>query len=60
MHAIADTERLVTDGIITDEQARTIEARAREAMVYLAINTILCFQLVLLFSQGNVYRLDAT
>ena len=46
MHAIADTERLVTDGIITDEQARTIEARAREAMVYLAINTILCFGII--------------
>jgi hypothetical protein len=42
LQAIADTARLVEDGIITGEQARTIEARAREAMVYLGINAILC------------------
>ena len=40
MHAIADTERLVADGVITADQARTIEVRARQAMVYLAINSI--------------------
>ena len=33
MHAVADTERLVTDGIITPAQAGEIEARAREEMV---------------------------
>ena len=43
MHAIADTERLVADGIITAVQAKTIETKARETMVNLAINTILCF-----------------
>lgn len=46
MHAIADTDRLVSDGIITPDQAKTIEVRAREAMVYLAINTILCFGII--------------
>ena len=46
MQAIADTERLVEDGIITSEQAKTIETRAREAMVYLAINSILCLGIV--------------
>jgi hypothetical protein len=46
MQAIADTERLVADGIVTGEQARTIEARAREAMVYLAINTVLFFGII--------------
>ena len=42
MRAIADTERLVADGVITSKQVMKIEARARETMVYLAINTILC------------------
>lgn len=42
MHAIANTEQLVADGIITSAQATTIEARARETMVYLAINSLLC------------------
>ena len=42
MHAVADTTRLVEDAIITSEQAKTIEARARETMVYLAINSVLC------------------
>ena len=42
MRAIADTERLVEDGIITSKQAMNIETRSREAIVYLAINTILC------------------
>lgn len=46
MHAIADTERLVADGIITADQANTIEVRARQAMVYLAINSILCFGII--------------
>lgn len=43
MHAIADTEQLLTDGVITRDQKREIEARAREAMVSLAINSVLCF-----------------
>ncbi|MEM9523994.1 MAG: hypothetical protein AAF982_08360 [Pseudomonadota bacterium] len=46
MQAIADTNRLVTDGVITPEQARTIEIRAREAMVALSINSVLCLGIV--------------
>lgn len=42
MHAIADTQQLVTDGIISTCQASKIEARAREIMVALAINSLLC------------------
>ncbi|MBN2629899.1 MAG: hypothetical protein JXR75_05105 [Rhodobacteraceae bacterium] len=41
MHTIADTKQLALDGIITAEQARVIEVRAREAMVALSINTLL-------------------
>jgi hypothetical protein len=43
MHAIADTTTLVSDNIITPEQAREIEGRSRQVMVTLAINTILSF-----------------
>ncbi len=43
MHAIADTQKLVADGVIDTDQAREIEIRAREAMVTLGINSILCF-----------------
>ncbi|WP_137701148.1 hypothetical protein [Marimonas lutisalis] len=43
MHAVADTETLVADGVITPDQAREIEARARDTMVALAINAILTF-----------------
>ena len=46
MQAVADTTLLVKDGIITSEQAKTIEARARETMVYLAINALLCFGII--------------
>ena len=46
MHAIADTEKLVEDGVITADQAREIEVRARETMVAMAINSILCFGIV--------------
>ena len=42
MQSVADTDRLVTDGIITRAQANVIEARARETMVMRAINTLLC------------------
>ena len=42
MHTLADTRQLALDGIITPEQARIIESRAREAMVAMAINTLLC------------------
>jgi hypothetical protein len=41
MFAVADTDRLVADKVITAEQARVIEARARGAMVVLGINALL-------------------
>lgn len=46
MQTVADTARLVEDGIITSEQATTIEARARETMVSLAINALLCLGII--------------
>ena len=46
MQAVADTTLLVKEGIITSEQAKVIEARARETMVYLAINALLCFGII--------------
>lgn len=46
MHAIADTDRLVADGIITPEQSKIIQKRARETMVMLAINALLCFGII--------------
>jgi hypothetical protein len=42
MHAIADTTKLTAEGVITADQARIIEARAREAMITLGVNVILC------------------
>ncbi|SDD68624.1 hypothetical protein [Ruegeria marina] len=42
MFAVADTDGLVADGVITPEAAREIEARSRQAMVTLGINTVLC------------------
>lgn len=41
MHSLADTTKLVSDGIITADQAREIEARARETLVSLSINSLL-------------------
>ncbi|HHL21038.1 MAG TPA: hypothetical protein ENJ52_05865, partial [Aliiroseovarius sp.] len=41
MHAIADTDKLVADGVITRDQARIIEARGRETMVAMAVNFVL-------------------
>ena len=43
MHVVADTETLVADGIITEAQACEIRARGRQAMMALAVNTILSF-----------------
>ena len=42
MHTIADTKMLVDEGVISHAAARIIEARARNAMVALAINILLC------------------
>ena len=52
MHAIADTKSLVADGVIDARQAREIEVRARETMVALAINAILCFGIVAATAQN--------
>lgn len=46
MHVVADTEALVADGIITEDQAREIRARGRQAMLALAINAILSFGII--------------
>lgn len=46
MHTLADTRQLLLDGIISSEQARIIEARARDAMVALSINSLLCAGIV--------------
>lgn len=46
MQAIADTERLVADGVITPDQAQVIEGRAKETMTFLAINSVLCFGII--------------
>ncbi|MDQ2089828.1 hypothetical protein [Marimonas arenosa] len=43
MHVVADTETLVADGVITQDQACEIRARGRQAMMTLAINTFLTF-----------------
>lgn len=58
MHAIADTVKLVADGVIDRKQAREIEARSRETMVTAAINVVLTFGIVaatagLIFWLGN-------
>jgi len=41
MHVIADTEALVADGTLTQDQARVLEARSRDVMVSMAVNAIL-------------------
>lgn len=58
MHAIADTKALVADGVISAEQAETIEIRAREAMVYLAVNTVLCLG-ILAATGGLIFWLQS-
>ncbi|AHD02689.1 hypothetical protein [Leisingera methylohalidivorans] len=46
MHAIADTNALVEEGILTPDQAREIEGRSREVMVLLAVNAVLFFGII--------------
>ncbi|NKX74280.1 hypothetical protein HGG73_08910 [Rhodobacteraceae bacterium R_SAG3] len=41
MHVIADTDALVADGTLTQDQARVLEARSRDVMVSMAVNAIL-------------------
>ena len=43
MHVVADTKRLVAEGVITDAQAGELIHRSRETMMALAINAILSF-----------------
>ncbi|KJZ17975.1 hypothetical protein [Loktanella sp. S4079] len=43
MYYVADTIKLVADGVIEPRQAVEIKRRAREAMVALCVNTILIF-----------------
>lgn len=42
MHSVVNTSQLVAEGVLTPVQAGIIQARARETMVALAINTLLC------------------
>ncbi|MDU8927753.1 hypothetical protein RXV86_10190 [Alisedimentitalea sp. MJ-SS2] len=58
MHVVADTEQLVTDGVINEAQAEEIRKRGRQAMMALAINSILSFGILaatlgLIFWLGN-------
>ena len=42
MHVVADTHQLVADGVINRAQAKEIQARARDTMVTLVVNAVLC------------------
>ena len=60
MHSLADTRKLVSDGVITESQARVIETRAREILVALSINTLLCAGIIAA-TFGTIFWLaDAT
>lgn len=60
MHSLADTKQLVLDGVITPDQARTIETRARDLMVSLSINVLLSAG-ILAATGGMIFWLaDAT
>ncbi|MFN3846515.1 MAG: hypothetical protein ACK4RZ_11955 [Paracoccaceae bacterium] len=56
MHTLADTRRLLLDGIISADQARIIESRARETMVALFVNTLLCIG-ILAATLGTIFWL---
>ncbi len=43
MYIVANTQKLTEDGIINTSQASEMKLRARETMVNLAINLVLCF-----------------
>lgn len=59
MHAIADIDRLVADGVISIKQAREIQSRAQAAMVTLGINAILCFGVIAATAGLNFWLADA-
>lgn len=46
MFAVADTTKLVADGVISDSQATEIESRARAALVSLGVNSVLCLGII--------------
>jgi len=46
MQYLADTDRLVADGVLSAEQARIIRLRSRDAMVALVVNSVLCAGIV--------------
>ncbi|WP_373050231.1 hypothetical protein [Thalassovita aquimarina] len=56
MFVVADTEELVADGVITTDQAKEIKRRARDAMISLAVNTVLCLG-ILAATAGFVFWL---
>ena len=56
MYYVAETERLIADGVITDAQADEIKSRARGAMVALCVNTLLIVG-ILAASLGLVFFL---
>ena len=46
MTHVVDTDRLVDEGILSQDQASEIARRSRETMIALAVNTILCVGVV--------------
>ncbi|MEM5477499.1 hypothetical protein [Pacificibacter sp. AS14] len=56
MQAVINTKTLLSDGIISVDQAREIELRAREAMVQLVVNTVL-FSGILAATSGIIFWL---
>jgi hypothetical protein len=58
MIALADTDRLVADEILSPDQAAEIEARSRAAMTSLAVNAVLCFG-ILAATGGLIFWLAA-
>lgn len=57
MHVVADTTTLVADKVIDEAQAREIQSRSRQAMVALAVNSIL-FLGILSASGGLIFWLN--
>lgn len=57
MHVVADTDALVAQGVISEDQAREMETRSRATMMALAINTVLCLG-ILSVTGGLVFWLQ--
>jgi hypothetical protein len=56
MHVVANTTALLADGILTEAQVEILKARAREAMLTLAVNVLLCFG-ILAAAGGTIFWL---